>query len=161
MQLTINGDTYDLDVDQEMPLLWALRDIAGLKGTKFGCGVAACGACTVIIDGLAIRSCSLPVGAVTGDVRTIDGLADGDSLHPVQQAWIDEQVPQCGYCQAGQIMNAVALLEEVPYPTDAEIDDAMNGNLCRCGTYPRIRAAIKRAAAKMPRPQDSEDQADG
>jgi len=156
MQLTINGDMYDLDVDPEMPLLWALRDVAGLKGTKFGCGVAACGACTVIIDGLAIRSCSLPVGAVTGDVRTIDGLAEGDELHPVQKAWLDEQVPQCGYCQAGQIMNAVALLEEVPNPTDAEIDDAMNGNLCRCGTYSRIRAAIKRASTKMPAQQDSE-----
>jgi len=156
MQLTINGDTRDIDVDPEMPLLWALRDIVGLKGTKYGCGVAACGACTVIIDGLAIRSCSIPVGAVNGDVRTIDSLAEGDRLHPVQQAWIEEQVPQCGYCQAGQIMNAVALLEEVSYPTDAEIDDAMGGNLCRCGTYPRIRAAIKRAAAKMPAPLDSE-----
>jgi len=161
MQLTINGDTYDLDVDPEMPLLWALRDVAGLKGTKFGCGVAACGACTVIIDGLAIRSCSLPVGAVTSDVRTIDGLAKTGSLHPVQQAWIDEQVPQCGYCQAGQIMNAVALLEDVPRPSDAEIDDAMNGNLCRCGTYPRIRAAIKRAAADMPLRPHGEVQADG
>ncbi|GAB4361282.1 MAG: (2Fe-2S)-binding protein [Oricola sp.] len=161
MQLTINGDTYDLDVDPEMPLLWALRDVAGLKGTKFGCGVAACGACTVIIDGLAIRSCSLPVGAVSGAIRTIEGLADGDRLHPVQQAWIDEQVPQCGYCQSGQIMNAVALLEEVPDPSDAEIDDAMRGNLCRCGTYPRIRAAIKRAARNMPAPRNGEVQADG
>ena len=150
MKLIVKGETLDLDVDPEMPLLWALRDIAGIKGPKFGCGVAACGACTVIIDGLATRSCSIAVGDVDGDVRTIDGLASGKGLHPVQQAWMEEQVPQCGYCQAGQIMNAVALLEEIPRPTDEEIDDAMQGNLCRCGTYPRIRAAIKRAAAAMP-----------
>jgi isoquinoline 1-oxidoreductase alpha subunit len=156
MQLTINGESRDLDVDPEMPLLWALRDIAGVKGPKFGCGVAACGACTVIIDGVATRSCVTAVGDVTGDVRTIDGLAQGEKLHPVQQAWVEEQVPQCGYCQAGQIMNAVALLQETPNPTDAEIDDAMQGNLCRCGTYPRIRAAIKRAAAQMPAQTASE-----
>ena len=156
MQLTINGDTLDLDVDPDMPLLWALRDIAGLKGSKFGCGVAACGACTVIIDGVATRSCSIAVGDVAGEVRTIEGLAAEGVLHPVQQAWLDEQVPQCGYCQAGQIMNAVAFLEENPDPSDEDIDDAMSGNLCRCGTYPRIRAAIKRAAARMPAPQESE-----
>ena len=154
MQLTINGDTLDLDVDPEMPLLWALRDIAGLKGSKFGCGVAACGACTVIIDGVATRSCITAIGDVTGEVRTIEGLAGDGVLHPVQQAWLDEQVPQCGYCQAGQIMNAVALLEENPDPSDEDIDDAMSGNLCRCGTYSRIRAAIKRAAARMPAPEE-------
>ena len=162
MQLTINGDTLDLDVDPEMPLLWALRDIAGLKGSKFGCGVAACGACTVIIDGVATRACITAVGDVTGEVRTIDGLASEGVLHPVQQAWLDEQVPQCGYCQAGQIMNAVAFLEENPDPSDEDIDDAMSGNLCRCGTYPRIRAAIKRAATQMPlpAPEPSDDGAE-
>jgi isoquinoline 1-oxidoreductase subunit alpha len=156
MKLIVNGETLDLDVDPEMPLLWALRDIAGIKGPKFGCGVAACGACTVIIDGLATRSCSIAVGDIQSEVRTIDGLASGKGLHPVQQAWMEEQVPQCGYCQAGQIMNAVALLEEIPQPTDEEIDDAMQGNLCRCGTYPRVRAAIKRAAAAMPAKTEAE-----
>lgn len=149
MQLTINGDTIDLDVDPAMPLLWALRDVAGLKGTKFGCGVASCGACMVIIDGVATFSCVTAIGDVEGEIRTIEGLATDGALHPVQQAWIDEQVPQCGYCQAGQIMSAVALLSEVPNPTDDEIDAAMSGNLCRCGTYPRIRAAVRRAARSM------------
>lgn len=149
MQLKVNGAEIDLNVDPDMPLLWALRDEAGLKGTKYGCGVAACGACTVVIDGVAVRSCSVAVGDVTGEIRTIDGLARDGSLHPVQRAWLEEQVPQCGYCQSGQIMNAVALLEQTPRPTDGEIDDAMQGNLCRCGTYPRIRAAIKRAATMM------------
>ncbi|MAZ17593.1 MAG: (2Fe-2S)-binding protein [Ahrensia sp.] len=157
MQLTINGDTIDLDVDPAMPLLWALRDAAGLKGTKFGCGVASCGACMVIIDGVATFSCVTAVGDVEGEVRTIEGLAKDGVFHPVQQAWIDEQVPQCGYCQSGQIMAAVALLEENPQPSDADIDTAMSGNLCRCGTYSRIRAAIKRAATTMPLPV--EDQA--
>ncbi|TCD15965.1 (2Fe-2S)-binding protein [Oricola cellulosilytica] len=156
MKLVVNGETLDLDVDPEMPLLWALRDVAGVKGPKFGCGVAACGACTVVIDGMAVRSCSLPVGDVDGDVRTIDGLVRDGRMHPVQKAWMDEQVPQCGYCQAGQIMSAVALLEEIPHPSDAEIDDAMQGNLCRCGTYPRIRSAIKKAAAAMPVTLDAE-----
>lgn len=158
MQFTVNGETLELDVDPEMPLLWVLRDIAGLKGTKFGCGVAACGACTVIVDGVATRSCVTAAGDVSGDIRTIDGLASEGALHPVQQAWIDEQVPQCGYCQSGQIMSAVALLENNPAPSDADIDSAMNGNLCRCGTYSHIRAAIKRAAAAMsvPEPQQPE-----
>ncbi len=146
MKLNVNGTLHDVDVEPDMPLLWALRDELNIKGPKFGCGAGLCGACTVIIDGEAVRSCQTLTGDVTGEVRTIDGLADGAKLHPVQQAWLDEQVAQCGYCQAGQIMNAVALLEKNPHPTDAEIDDAMNGNLCRCGTYPRIKAAIKRAA---------------
>jgi len=154
MQLTINGDTIDLDVDPAMPLLWALRDVAGLKGTKFGCGVASCGACMVIVDGVATFSCVTAIGDVEGEIRTIEGLATDGVLHPVQQAWIDEQVPQCGYCQSGQIMAAVALLEENPQPTDDDIDTAMSGNLCRCGTYSRIRSAIKRAASAMPLPGD-------
>ncbi len=146
MKLNVNGTLHDVDVEPDMPLLWALRDELNIKGPKFGCGAGLCGACTVIIDGEAVRSCQTLTGDVASEVRTIDGLADGGNLHPVQQAWLDEQVAQCGYCQAGQIMNAVALLEQNPHPTDAEIDDAMNGNLCRCGTYPRIKAAIKRAA---------------
>jgi isoquinoline 1-oxidoreductase alpha subunit len=149
MQISINGKVADLEVDPEMPLLWALRDVAGVLGPKFGCGIAACGACTVFVDGQPVRSCALPVGQVTGEVTTIEGLGQPGALHPVQQAWIDEQVPQCGYCQAGQIMSAVALLAEIPDPTDEDIDNAMSGNLCRCGTYPRIRAAIRRAARSM------------
>ena len=147
MQLTVNGADIEIDAEPEMPLLWALRDKAGILGPKFGCGIAACGACTVLVDGEPVRSCVIPIGQVSGEVTTIDGLADGDTLHAVQQAWLDEQVAQCGYCQAGQIMSAVALLEWTPNPTDEDIDNAMAGNLCRCGTYPRIRAAIKRAAA--------------
>ena len=147
MRLTVNGKAIDIDADPEMPLLWALRDLAGVLGPKFGCGIAACGACTVHIDGAPVRSCSMPVGQVTGEVLTIDGLARDGKLHPVQQAWLEEQVAQCGYCQAGQIMSAVALLDEVEDPTDEQIDQAMGGNLCRCGTYPRIRTAIKKAAA--------------
>lgn len=149
MNLTANGKVYSFEAEPDMPLLWALRDILDIKGPKFGCGVGLCGACTVIIDGQAVRSCQIPAADVTSEVRTIDGLANGDTLHPVQQAWMDEQVAQCGYCQAGQIMNAVALLEANPQPSDADIDEAMAGNLCRCGTYPRIRAAIKRAAGEM------------
>ncbi len=148
MKLTVNGTEIEIDADPEMPLLWALRDLAGITGPKFGCGIAACGACTVHVDGVPVRSCSLPVGDVTGEITTIEGLADGETLHVVQQAWIDEQVPQCGYCQSGQIMSAAALLDANPDPDDAQIDEAMAGNLCRCGTYPRIRAAIKRAAAE-------------
>lgn len=148
MKLTVNGTEIEIDADPEMPLLWALRDLAGITGPKFGCGIAACGACTVHVDGVPTRSCSVPVGGVVGEITTIEGLADGDTLHVVQQAWVDEQVPQCGYCQSGQIMSAVALLDGDPDPTDAQIDEAMAGNLCRCGTYPRIRAAIKRAAAE-------------
>jgi isoquinoline 1-oxidoreductase subunit alpha len=146
IRLTVNGRAQRLDVDPEMPLLWALRDVLGLTGTKYGCGVAQCGACTVHVDGVAQRACVLPVSAVAGQrITTIEGLgARGD--HPVQKAWIEAQVPQCGYCQAGQIMQAASLLRETPKPTDAQIDDAMAGNLCRCGTYPRIKAAIKAAA---------------
>lgn len=147
MNITVNGTAHALEAEPDMPLLWALRDELKILGPKFGCGAGLCGACTVIIDGQAVRSCQTPVGEVTTPVRTIDGLAAGGTLHPVQQAWLDEQVAQCGYCQAGQIMNAVALLESNPNPTDADIDEAMSGNLCRCGTYPRIRAAIHRAAS--------------
>lgn len=148
MKLTVNGREHNLEAETEMPLLWALRDILDIKGPKFGCGVGLCGACTVIIDGEAVRSCQMPVGDVDGPVLTIEGLAGAD-LHPVQQAWIEEQVAQCGYCQAGQIMNAVALLQTNPSPSDEDIDVAMAGNLCRCGTYPRIRAAIHKAAVKL------------
>lgn len=144
--LEINGTARELEADPDMPLLWALRDLLGLTGTKFGCGIAACGACTVWIDGEPARSCQTPVGTVTGAVTTIEGLAGNGGPHRVQQAWIDEQVPQCGYCQSGQIMAAAALLRDNPDPTDDDIDAAMAGNLCRCGTYPRIRSAIKRAA---------------
>lgn len=146
MRLTVDGKPVDIEADPEMPLLWALRDIAGITGPKFGCGVAACGACTVLIDGSPVRSCSIPVGQVTSAVTTIEGIGTREKLHPVQQAWLEEQVAQCGYCQAGQIMTAVALLDEIDDPTDEEIDQAMGGNLCRCGTYPRIRAAIHKAA---------------
>lgn len=147
MRLMVDGQAIEIDADPDMPLLWALRDLAGKKGLKFGCGIAACGACTVHIDGKAVRSCTLPVGQVEGAITTIEGLSPDGRLHPVQQAWLDLQVAQCGYCQSGQIMSAAALLEHTPEPTDAEIDEAMRGNLCRCGTYPRIRAAIKRAAS--------------
>ncbi|GEO86183.1 MULTISPECIES: (2Fe-2S)-binding protein [Alphaproteobacteria] len=149
MNLTVNGKMLSFEADPDMPLLWALRDILDIKGPKFGCGVGLCGACTVIIDGKAVRSCQIVAADVTTEVRTIEGLASDKTLHPVQQAWMDEQVAQCGYCQTGQIMNAVALLESNPRPSDADIDEAMAGNLCRCGTYPRIRAAIKRAATEM------------
>lgn len=143
--ITINGRKQRFDTAEDTPLLWALRDEAGLTGTKFGCGIAQCGACTVLIDGVPTRSCSIPASSVAGQkVTTIEGLG-GDRLHPVQQVWVDEQVPQCGYCQSGQIMAAVALLTETPKPTDADIEAAMT-NICRCGTYPRVRRAIKRAA---------------
>ncbi len=148
MQLTINGIRYDLNSDPEMPLLWALRDILDIKGPKFGCGVGECGACTVLIDGEPIRSCILPVGDVEGAVTTIEGIANGENLHAVQAAWLEHQVPQCGYCQSGQILAAVALLNTIPDPTDVDIDEAMT-NLCRCGTYPKIRAAIKDAAKML------------
>ena len=148
MQLTINGDTIDLDVDPAMPLLWALRDAAGLKGTKFGCGVASCGACMVIIDGVATFSCVTAVGDVEGEVRTIEGLAKDGVFHPVQQAWIDEQVPQCGYCQPGMIMAAAAFLKNNSAPSDEEIAQGVT-NICRCGIYPRLRGAIKRAGRIM------------
>jgi aerobic-type carbon monoxide dehydrogenase small subunit (CoxS/CutS family) len=145
-KLTVNGKSVDVDVDPETPLLWVLRDTLGLTGTKFGCGMALCGACTVHLGGNAVRSCQIPV-SVVGDqpVTTIEGLSN-DRSHPVQQAWIELDVPQCGYCQSGQIMSASALLETTPRPSDADIDAAMSGNICRCGTYQRIRAAIRRAA---------------
>jgi len=145
-KLNINGKPVDVDVDPEMPLLWVLRDVLGLTGTKFGCGMALCGACTVHLGGQAVRSCQTPVSAV-GDqaITTIEGLSK-DRSHPVQQAWIELDVPQCGYCQSGQIMSASALLATKPRPSDADIDAAMAGNICRCGTYQRIRAAIHRAA---------------
>lgn len=146
--LTINGVVHEFDVDPATPLLWVIREQAGLSGTKFGCGIAQCGACTVHLDGKPVRACVTPVQVADGrQVKTIEGVRTTDGLHPVQQAWIDEQVPQCGYCQSGQIMSAVALLESNPSPTDADIDAAMSGNICRCGTYPRIRKGIKRAAA--------------
>lgn len=147
--LRVNGQVYSVDLPDDVPLLWALRDEIGLTGTKFGCGVAACGACTVHIDGEAVRSCQMPIGDVSGEITTIEGLGQPDNLSILQQAWIDNQVAQCGYCQSGQIMQAATLLTETPNPTDQQIDDAMQGNLCRCGTYPRIRAAIHDAAAKM------------
>jgi isoquinoline 1-oxidoreductase alpha subunit len=150
MRLTVNGTEHTLDeLEPEMPLLWALRDVLGVHGPKYGCGIAQCGACTVHIDGQAVRSCQVPVGDVWGDVTTIEGLGTPEAPHPVQAAWIAHQVAQCGYCQSGQIMQAASLLAEVPEPSDAEIDDAMSGNLCRCGTYPRIRAAVKAAARTM------------
>ena len=148
MKLTVDGRVHEFDGDPDMPLLWALRDVLDIKGPKFGCGIAACGACTVLIDGVAVRSCSEPVGYVEGEIMTIEGLASGDKLHAVQQAWLKHQVAQCGYCQAGQIMAAVALLNENPSPSDEDINDAMT-NLCRCGTYPQIRAAIKDAALAL------------
>ncbi|MGH8308470.1 MAG: (2Fe-2S)-binding protein [Steroidobacteraceae bacterium] len=144
--LNINGKDTQAEVDPETPLLWVLRDTLGLTGTKFGCGAALCGACTVHLDGEAMRSCVTPVSAVAGKkITTIEGLS-ADRSHPVQKAWIELDVPQCGYCQSGQIMSAAALLAKKPKPTDADIDEAMSGNLCRCGTYQRIRAAIHRAA---------------
>jgi len=146
MRLRVDGQDIEIDAEPDMPLLWALRDLAGKTGPKFGCGIAACGACTVVIDGQPVRSCSITMQDVTGDVTTIEGIGSAGNLHPVQQAWLDEQVAQCGYCQAGQIMSAYALLEEIADPTDEDIDNAMGGNLCRCGTYPRIRTAIRKAA---------------
>ena len=149
MKLTGNGTEHEVDVEDDMPLLWVLRDELNIKGVKFGCGVAACGACTVHIDGEAVRSCQTAAADVWGEITTIEGLGTPDAMHAVQSAWAEHQVAQCGYCQAGQMMQAAALIAENPAPTDADIDDAMHGNLCRCGTYPRIRAAIKTAATKL------------
>ena len=162
IQLTINGEQHDLDVDPTTPLLWVIRDYAGLVGTKFGCGKALCGACTVHLNGAPIRSCVTPASAaIDQQITTIEGLiSDKETLHPVQQAWIDEQVPQCGYCQSGQIMSAAALLARNPSPTDSDIDTAMSGNICRCGMYPRIRSGIKRAA-KVINALDSKALSDG
>ncbi|MBS1544413.1 MAG: (2Fe-2S)-binding protein [Bacteroidetes bacterium] len=149
-QINVNGENKQVEAMDDTPLLWVLRDNLQLMGTKFGCGIGQCGACTVHLDGLALRSCSLPISEVgTKKVTTIEGIS-GSALHAVQQAWIDENVPQCGYCQTGQIMSAAALIAENAHPTDADIDAAMSGNICRCGTYERIRKAIKRAAGSQP-----------
>jgi isoquinoline 1-oxidoreductase subunit alpha len=147
MQITINGQLYSVDVAPDTPLLWVLRDTLGLTGTKFGCGIAQCGACTVLLNGTPIRSCVTPIAAAAGaEITTIEGLGSDGELHPLQQAWLDLQVPQCGYCQSGQILSAVALLETNPKPSDEDINTAMSGNICRCGMYSRIKAAIKQAA---------------
>jgi isoquinoline 1-oxidoreductase alpha subunit len=147
--LLINNKSYQVEADPQMPLLWAIRDLVGLTGTKYGCGISQCGACTVHLNGSPIRSCVMPVSSVANQkITTIEGLSD-DNSHPVQKAWIEEQVPQCGYCQSGQIMAATALLKRNPSPTDKDIDAAMQGHICRCGTYPRIRKAIKKAALEM------------
>jgi isoquinoline 1-oxidoreductase alpha subunit len=161
--ININGQSHQVDAPDDMPLLWAIRDIVGLTGTKFGCGIAQCGACTVHVDGAPIRSCVTPVQTVAErQITTIEGVSSaGSDLHPVQQAWIDEQVPQCGYCQSGQIMAAVALLESNSTPNDEDIDSAMSGNICRCGTYPRIRKGIKRAALAINAAADSEETVNG
>lgn len=149
ISFTLNDKIFSFEGDPQMPLLWVIRDFAGLKGTKFGCGIAQCGACTVHLDGTPVRSCSLPVSVAAGKkVTTIEGISDNID-HAVQKAWIELQVPQCGYCQSGQVMAAVALLKRTPNPTDKDIDTAMQGIICRCGTYPRIRAAINRAAGLM------------
>ena len=150
ISLKVNGTMHALDVDPSTPLLYILRNDLGLQGPRFGCGLGQCGACTVIVNGAAIRSCVTPVSAVKSEITTLEGIAKGGKLHPLQQAWIDEQVPQCGYCQSGQIMQAAALLREKPKPTDHEIDEAMQGNICRCGTYQRIRQGIKLAAGVKP-----------
>jgi isoquinoline 1-oxidoreductase alpha subunit len=147
--LSVNGKTYKVEADPKMPLLWVIRDLVGLQGTKYGCGMAQCGACTVHLNGNPVRSCSVPVAtAAKQNITTIEGLSN-DNAHAVQKAWLEEQVPQCGYCQSGQIMAAAALLKRNPNPTDQDIDAAMMGNICRCGTYPRIRKAIKSAAQMM------------
>ena len=147
--LKLNGQTHSVEAEPGTPLLWVIRDELKLTGTKFGCGVAACGACTVHIDGEAVRSCQVALSDVWGDVTTIEGIGTPDAMATIQQAWVDHQVAQCGYCQSGQIMQAAALLAENPVPSDSDINEAMQGNLCRCGTYPRIRAAIQDAAGKL------------
>ena len=145
--LSVNGTSYDVDVDPDTPLLWVIREKLGLTGTKFGCGIALCGSCTVHLDGKPVRSCVTPVASATGrNITTIEGIASDGKLHPLQQAWIDLQVPQCGYCQSGQIMSAVALLNNTPSPTEQDIDSAMSGNICRCGMYSRIKKGIQRVA---------------
>lgn len=150
MRMTVNGVEHDVDVEPDMPLLWVLRDELKIKGPKYGCGIAFCGACTVHLDGLAVRSCSIAAEQAEGaEVTTIEGLGTPDALHAIQEAWVELQVAQCGYCQAGQIMSAAAFLELNPSPTDDDIDAAMSANLCRCGTYPRIRAAVHAAAQKL------------
>jgi len=148
-KLTVNGVEREVDVEDDMPLLWVLRDELKLHGTKYGCGIAQCGACTVHIDGMAVRSCQIPAGNVEGEITTIEGLGNPEALNAVQEAWIEHQVAQCGYCQSGQIMAAASFLNLNPEPDDEAIDAAMSANLCRCGTYPRIRAAVKSAAKKL------------
>ena len=150
MKLTVDGTTHDVDVEEDMPLLWVLRDEIGIKGVKYGCGIAQCGACTVHLDGVAVRSCQTwAIDAEGAEVTTINGLGTPDAMHAVQEAWAEHQVAQCGYCQSGQIMQAASMLAAIPEPTDDDIDAEMSGNLCRCGTYPQIRAAIVTAAAKL------------
>ena len=150
VSFTLNGTAQSVDVHEEMPLLWVLRDVLGVTGVKYGCGIAQCGACTVHLDGIASRSCQIRAADLEGaEVTTIEGLGTPETLHAVQAAWIEHQVAQCGYCQSGQIMQAASFLETNPEPTDEDIDFAMSGNLCRCGTYPRIRAAVHAAAAKL------------
>lgn len=150
MKIKVNGTDHEVNVEADMPLLWVLRDELGITGPKYGCGVAQCGACTVHVDGQAVRSCQYAIGDLdSSEVTTIEGLGTPDALHAVQEAWVEHQVAQCGYCQSGQIMQAAALLKDDPNPTDEVIDDVMGGNLCRCGTYPRIRAAVKTAATKL------------
>jgi isoquinoline 1-oxidoreductase alpha subunit len=151
INLTVNNTRYKIEVEEDMPLLWAIRDLVGLKGTKYGCGIAQCGACTVHLDGMAVRSCQMPVGSISKKqkITTIEGIGSEETLHAVQDAWVEEQVPQCGYCQSGQIMSAVALLEQTPKPTEEDVTGYMNGNLCRCGTYDRIKKAIKRASGQL------------
>jgi aerobic-type carbon monoxide dehydrogenase small subunit (CoxS/CutS family) len=146
-EITVNAEKKIVEANPDMPLLWVLRDKLKLTGTKYGCGIAQCGACTVHVEGVPVRSCMLPISAVSGSVTTIEGLANGGNLHPLQTAWIDHDVPQCGYCQSGQIMSAAALLENNRAPTDTDIDEALAGNYCRCGTYIRIRAAVHSAAS--------------
>ena len=153
MELKVNGKTHQLDVEPEMPLLWVLRDELGITGPKYGCGISMCGACTVHVDGQATRSCILPVGDVAGEINTIEGLGSPQAMHAVQAAWVELQVAQCGYCQSGQIMAAASLLHVNGEPSDDDIDAAMSGNLCRCGTYPRIRLAVKAAAANLRKPK--------
>jgi len=149
MQLTVNGKAFEVDVEPDMPLLWVLRDELGITGPKYGCGIAQCGACTVHVNGAAVRSCQLAIGDLQGEVQTIEGLGNPEAMHAVQEAWVENQVAQCGYCQSGQIMQAASLLATQPNPSDEQIDAVMSGNLCRCGSYPRIRAAVKSAASKL------------
>lgn len=150
MQLFVNGTEREVDVEDDMPLLWVLRDELGITGVKYGCGIAQCGACTVHMDGVAVRSCQVSAATADGaDIVTIEGLGTPETMHAIQETWVEHQVAQCGYCQSGQIMQAATLLDMNPDPTDTDIDQVMSGNLCRCGTYPRIRAAVKSAASKM------------
>lgn len=149
IQIRVNGSEYSVDVDHAMPLLWVLRDELRLTGTKYGCGIGVCGSCSVLVDGVAQRSCAIAVGELAGAVTTIEGLGTPDKLHVIQEEWIRHQVAQCGYCQPGQILNAVSLLAQNPSPSDGDIDDALKGNLCRCGTYVRIRQAVKSAAERL------------